>query len=217
VAVALGVAGALTSAASAAPNPCSGDGSNGGTIIVPSGTTCNLQGSTVGSVFVQAGGRLISGSGTHITGSVYSSGAGTDTTSDPFALGAARYNFSIIICNTTIDASINVQGSASNVVIGDDENCGSNKIGGSVNLSNNTGGVEMLNDVGSCPIGGCGIGGSVTVNNNTGVTHDDPESAEIGANKIAGSLACSGNANGVSNDGSPNTVTGARTGQCATL
>jgi stage V sporulation protein SpoVS len=45
------------------------------------------------------------------------------------------------------------------------------------------------------------------------VLRDNPE---VEGNTIGAGAACSGNSS-VSNDGQPNKVTGARTGQCATI
>ncbi|MFJ9448545.1 hypothetical protein ACIRRH_43135 [Kitasatospora sp. NPDC101235] len=75
--------------------------------------------------------------------------------------------------------------------------------------SNNTGGLEAI---------GNRIGGSLTVIGNSG-TGPFPEDnhPEIEGNTIAGSLACSGNTPPPTDDGHPNTVTGARAGQCSTL
>ena len=61
----------------------------------------------------------------------------------------------------------------------------------------------------SCP--GNHIQGTATFNHNTGGA-----TVTVGGNTITGSLSCSANS-AVTNDGSPNTVTGARTGQCAGL
>jgi hypothetical protein len=208
-------AGGAAFGAAAAPTTtsCTGDlpGSVTGNVVVPAGGHCNIQGLNVtGNVLVQPGGTLISGSGSMLGGNVVSGGAGS-------AWGPFGYSFSVLICNTTIGGSVSVSKSTDNVIIGDDDDCGSNNIARSVSVTSNTGGVEMSNNPSpdACPIGNCGIGGSVTVVSNTGSTHDDAAAAEITANRIAGSLICSGNS-AMDPDGG-NVVAGTKTGQCASL
>jgi hypothetical protein len=212
----LGALGFAISPASAATPPCQGQGTDyTGTIIVPAGTTCYLQGGTItGSVIVQPGGRLVTGSGTHITGSVSADRAGSDTAN---LLGNGPFSFSVVMCNTIVDGSVSVTRSTDHVLIGDDLSpfgCGSNRIGGNVTLTGNTQGVILDNDPTSCPIGACGIGGSVTVSNNTGTTLDDVQSAEVANNVIKGALSCFGNQNGVIGG---NNTAASKSGQCAAL
>ncbi|MGW2256162.1 hypothetical protein ACWCXH_39425, partial [Kitasatospora sp. NPDC001660] len=73
----------------------------------------------------------------------------------------------------------------------------------------NTGGLEVV---------GNHIGVSMLVSGNSG-TGPFPEDnrPEIEGNTIGGSLSCSGNTPPPTNDGHPNTVAGARGGQCSTL
>jgi hypothetical protein len=218
---ALGTAGVALSQSASAATTCTGEmeGAVPGPVIVPSGAVCDLEAVVVnGSVTVRPGGVLHVGSGSKIKGNVYSDRGGSsapDTT--PFG-----YSFSVLICNTNITGSVTVTRATDEVVIGDDEACGANRLDSSVNLNNNTSGVELINapTPDACPIkptyGACRIAGSVNLNGNTGETHDDPGFAvEVSDNVITGNgLHCTNNAGVLSDNG--NTVTGgAKTGQCA--
>jgi hypothetical protein len=214
---ALSAAGVASSPPASAAFSCTGVLTHdvNGPLIVPSGVTCEILGSwTVnGSITVQPGGRLLlSNDGALIKGSVNSDRAGSSAPNNPYG-----YSFSILICNTHITGSVNVTRATDNVVIGDSEDhnaCYSNRVDSSVNLSNNTGGVELNNDPAStgCTVDPCRIAGSVNVNYNTGFAHDDERAAEVDDNTINGSLNCKGNA-GIAAFG--NTVAGVTTGQCA--
>ena len=193
--------GALTVPASAATT-CTGPltGPLSGPVTVPAGATCIIDGATVsGAVNVSPGGRLVIFNNSTINGSVNSDRAGTDTSSLPIY-------FSIVICNTHITGSVNITRATSNVLVGDEGEykCYGNGIDGSVTLSSNAVGAELLGNT---------IKGSVTVNSNHGSTHDDPESAEVGDNSIGGSLSCSGNDNGVT-PGSGSNTAASKNGQC---
>ncbi len=115
------------------------------------------------------------------------------------------------MCGTTVTGTTSVQGASGFVLVGDpgDDGCTGNRINGSLLLSNNHSGLEVIANQ---------IGGSVHVQGTTG-TGPFPEDtrAEIESNTIGGSLACSGNTPPPTNDGHPNTVTGPRLGQCANL
>src|SRR5439155_1700763 len=76
--------------------------------------------------------------------------------------------------------------------------------------------VTVSANTGSTELGGNTFKAQVSVTGNT-VTVSDPDGAtavEIEANTITKDLACSTNAPGVTNDSKPNTVSGARSGQC---
>jgi uncharacterized repeat protein (TIGR01451 family) len=114
----------------------------------------------------------------------------------------------VTLCGSKVSGEVGISGATGFVLIGDpgDDGCAGNSIGGAVRLSSNHAGVE----VGHNPR----IGGSVTLTNNSGAgAFPDDVIPEVEANAIAGSLNCSGNS-GVTNDGQPNSVVGARTGQC---
>ena len=82
--------------------------------------------------------------------------------------------------------------------------CGST-VTGAVSVSGATG--EVLIGAPDEVCSGNSLGGAVLLHQNRGVT--------AGANHIGGALVCSANASEPTNDGRVNTVTGARTGQCA--
>jgi uncharacterized repeat protein (TIGR01451 family) len=115
------------------------------------------------------------------------------------------------LCNSSVQ-SVNVSGATGFVLVGDssDDGCGGNSIHGGLTLTNNHGGVEVSDNV---------ITGTVSLTNNSGAGPFLPDDAapEVENNKIGGSLTCSGNDPGINNGGESNTVTGARTGQCATF
>jgi hypothetical protein len=114
-----------------------------------------------------------------------------------------------------VGGSLSVTNSTGFVLIGSNADdsampCPGNTIGGGVTLTGNTGGVELG--------GNPSIKGAVTVNNNVlaGSAVDAENGApEIEHNSIKGSLSCNGNTPAPTNDGAPNTVSGARVGQCS--
>ncbi|MFJ2868251.1 Ig-like domain-containing protein [Kitasatospora sp. NPDC087314] len=162
-------------------------------VVATGESTCILNATVRGSVTAGAGTALFIGNST-VQGSVASFGSTL-----------------VGVCGTTVTGSLAVDGASRFVVIGDpgDDHCVANQIQSSVQLSNNNGGLEAI---------GNHIGGSLLVTGNTG-TGPFPEDnrPEIEGNTIGGSLFCWGNTPPPTNDGHPNTVTGARTGQCSTL
>jgi hypothetical protein len=176
-----------------------------GNVVVPSGETCNLQSAKVGgNVTVQPGGRLISGAATVIGGSVTSTNAGTDNRD---VLGTGAFDFSVVICNSTIKGNVSISGSASSVLVGG-PGCGGNAIAGDVSLVGNKSRNNHLssNDpTYDCNLGTtCRIGGNATVNGNKFFV--------IQHNKIYGDLTCRDNVCGLSER--YNIVLGVRRGQC---
>jgi hypothetical protein len=219
---ALGVTGVALGPTASAAFTCTGyvTHSVAGPVIVPSGTTCEFDGSSVvvdGSVTVQPGGRFHVGGGATIKGAVYSDRAGHDTSSEYWG------DFSILVCNTHVTGSLTVTRATDSVYIGDDERCGPDRVDGAVTLNGNTAGVTLIGAANLpntyCNLSSCGLGSSANVNNNSGSPHDEEEttgpgpSAEITYDHIAGSLNCTGNA---TIENHHNTVAGAKTGQCAT-
>jgi hypothetical protein len=59
--------------------------------------------------------------------------------------------------------------------------------------------------------------GGVSISVNSWTPSNTTSAALVAANTIGGTLACTGNTGTPTNQGNPNTVTGTRTGQCATL
>ncbi|MDP9074825.1 MAG: hypothetical protein M3N98_11755 [Actinomycetota bacterium] len=128
-------------AASTGSTTITGDQSS---IVVAPGSSVLLTNANVaGAVIVQPGGSL-DVENSIITGSI--------TASSP---GALR------VCVSTIGGSINVAGAAGFVLIGDsgDDGCAPNTIGGSVTLSDNHHGVEMI---------GNSVAGAILATGNSG-------------------------------------------------
>lgn len=189
---------------------CSGDltGTVNADVIVPSNSTCNIQEATVnGNVSVQAGGRIIIGSGSTINGNVWAPSLGTDT-----SVFGEGHPFSAIICNSKITGTVTLDKAPSEVTVGGESaalqgGCGGNSIGSNVTLASNRGPVSLSANGGQCkaPGGTCGIGGNANVNSNTGT-------ATVTDNNITGNLNCASNGSVFT---SGNTVGGTRNGQCA--
>ncbi|MFD2415532.1 RCC1 domain-containing protein [Amycolatopsis pigmentata] len=156
--------------------------------------------------------------GTRVFGPVTISGNGSLDAEGATLQGplTATSGTGVRICAGTVNGPISILGITGVVVIGDANDdgtpaCAGNTLRGPVTLTGNTGFVEL---------GGNQIAGPVTVNNNTTTLTVPPERAtatEIEANRIFGSLVCTGNTPPPGNDGRPNTVIGSRIGQCATL
>lgn len=72
--------------------------------------------------------------------------------------------------------------------------------------------VDVTGTTSSVTVIGNRLGGPVSVTDNA--TSEPPV---LSSNTVAGPLACSGNVPAPTDDGTPNTVTGPRTGQCAGL
>jgi hypothetical protein len=87
-----------------------------------------------------------------------------------------------------------------------------------------TGAAQITGTTRDITIAGSTFKGAVVLANNTQVTANDRFSRLAGAygpllvgSKVTGALACSGNSAPISDFGAKNTVTGARTGDCAKL
>ena len=167
-------------------------GSHPGSVILSGGTWCVSNASVGGSLTITSG----------TTAVIVSSTVGG-------ALNASRPG-SLRVCSSTITGSVNVSGATGFVLLGDpvpgDDACGANTLRGAVTLSSGTAGTELAHNHAYS---------NVTVNGNSGVGPFPEDSrTEIEANTISGSLNCSGNTPAPTNDTQPNTVNGARTGQC---
>jgi hypothetical protein len=119
---------------------------------------------------------------------------------------------SVAICGSRLASSLSVTNASGPVLVGDGGDdgapaCAGNTIGGFVTLSGNRANVEL---------GGSSVGGALTLTNNLGTGSGVENNPEVEGNTLNGGAACSGNSS-VSNDSRPNKVTGARTGQCATI
>ena len=153
-----------------------------------SGTTVN------GNVTVQPGGAL-SFSGSTLNGSLTANGA-----------SAVR------ICGDTLHSTLTISNSTGFVLVGDAGDDGAAGCAGSLV----TGGITLTNNHGGAEIGGNTMSGNFTLTGTTGSGATGEDAApEIEANKIQGTLTCSGNSPAPTNDGKPNTISGARSGQCS--
>ncbi|HEX3540315.1 MAG TPA: DUF11 domain-containing protein [Acidimicrobiales bacterium] len=162
-----------------------------GSLTLSGGTWC-LTNITVGGAIIVKPGTTVFVIHSTITGSI--------TATNPAGFSACQSNL----------AAVTITGATGFVLIANpgDDLCLGNKINGAVSLTSNTGGVEVSHNV--------IVGGSMYLRNNTGGgPFAEDNSPEIEANQLSGSLICSGNSPAPTNDGQPNTVTGARTGQCA--
>lgn len=116
------------------------------------------------------------------------------------------------MCDSVVNGSATVNGMNGVIVIGDvDNGCATNVFRNGVSLTDNTGFLRLS---------GNRIGGTTTVDGNTTTILVPPENApatEIEANEINAGLGCTANTPPPTNDGKPNVVRGARTGQCAVL
>ncbi|MER5637938.1 Ig-like domain repeat protein [Kitasatospora sp. NPDC002227] len=165
-----------------------------GAVFAGSGSTCLINATVNGTVHGAPGSGLFISNST-VRGSVLSSNGSL------FAL-----------CGSTVNGgSVNVSGASGFVLVGDpaDDGCAGNTVNGSVLLSNNHSGTEVI---------GNHITGSVQVNGTTGTgPFPGDDRAEIENNTIGGGLSCSANTPPPTNGGNPNTVHGPRAGQCSTL
>jgi hypothetical protein len=159
---------------------------------------------TVASVTVPAG------SVTCVNGATVN-GAITVQPGGSLVLNGARVGGGVIsqgstgvrICGSVV-RSISIAGTVGPVVIGDGTaGCARNDIIGPVSLDANHS-VEFDTNR---------VSGSISVTNTSGA----PQAPVIAANQITVNLACDGNVPAPTNEGRPNTVLGARTGQCAAL
>ena len=157
------------------------------------GSTC-LVGATVNGHVTVAPGGALSAVDSRINGGLDSQGAAA-----------------IRICNTRVDGHVSINGSTGFVLLGDagDDGsamCAGNDLRGGAALSGNHGGAE---------IGGNSIHGGISLVNTSGAGGQAEDAApELEANQVTGGLTCSGNVPAPTNDGLPNSVTGARSGQC---
>ncbi|MER7757761.1 Ig-like domain repeat protein [Kitasatospora sp. NPDC097643] len=166
---------------------------------------------TVGELFTSGQSTCIINA--TVNGTVHDASDGALFISNSTVKGAVLFSRGTLfgMCGTTVTGTTSIQGASGFVLVGDpgDDGCTGNRINGSLLLSNNHGGLEVIANQ---------VGGSVQVQGTTG-TGPFPEDsrAEIEGNTIGGSLSCSGNTPPPTNDGHPNTVTGPRLGQCSTL
>ena len=158
-------------------------------------STCASAGTTInGNVIVQPGGAL-GLSGAQVKGSISANGASY-----------------VQLCGDTVSGPVTISGSAGRVLLGDGGDdgtaaCAGNLVKGNITLMDNHAGVEVGSStvLGNLVFNGTSGGGPVL----------EDIAPEIEANHVQGALSCTGNSPAPTNDGQPNTVAGARSGQCA--
>jgi hypothetical protein len=166
------------------------------TLSSPGTTTCLKNANQNGAISVSSG-AAVSVTDSTVTGAI------TSTSTAPFTF-----------CHSnTVRGAISVSQSKGFVLIGggpDGPSCGPNNVDGAITVNSNTGGVE---------IGGTMTSGAMTVTGNIAPTNGTPTedaATEVEGNHDGGKLTCTGNTPAPTNDGSANTVNGAREGQtCA--
>jgi hexosaminidase len=166
-------------------------------LSVPGTVTCLKSANQNGAITV-ASGAALSVIDSTVTGAI------TSTSAAPFAF-----------CHSnTVRGAISVASSKGLVLIGGGPDgavsCGPNNVDGAITVNGNSGGVE---------VGGNTTSGAITVTGNTAPTSGAPTedaATEVEGNHDGGKLTCTGNTPAPVNDGSANTISGARVGQtCA--
>jgi len=196
------VAAAPAPALASAPTSCSGTLATGtyGKVVVPEGATCTSDGPVTirGGLLVGPGATFVLGSDENPspTGTISGGVHGTNAAS-------------VQIHSATINGGVDLHG-------------GSGPFGGPFDITWNA--IEDNQINGGATIEGYDgfwfgfirnhVNGSVNLNNNV---LEDPDANEYVTNVIHGSLNCAGNSPAPQvgdSEGSPNQVTGAKTGQC---
>ena len=199
------VAAAPAPALASGPTSCSGTLATGtyGKVVVPEGATCTSDGPVTirGGLFIGQGATFVLGSDENPspTGTISGGVRATNAAS-------------VQIHSATINGGIDLHG-------------GSGPFGGPFDITWNA--IEDNQINGGATIEGYNgfwfgfirnhVNGSVNLNDNV---LQDPDANEYVTNVIQGSLNCAGNSPAPQvgdSEGSPNQVTGAKTGQCADL
>ena len=163
-----------------------------GNLVVTSGKTCVFN-TSIGANVTVSSGASVALIGVSVGNSLSVASAGDVT-----------------VCGSTVHGAVSISGSSNMVLVGDGgaTNCAGNTLS-TVSISSNTGGLAVSANV---------IGGSAAIQNNrapSAATSTRSNSIIIAGNSVAGSLACSGNTPTPTDSGVANTVSGARSGQCA--
>jgi lysophospholipase L1-like esterase len=187
------------------PAGTSCNGTFGGTFVgnlnVSNGQTCTFLGGGVTGNITQTGGNLIL-SGTTVGGNVQIQGGGA------FSIGSftkivgnlqvqnlpasATQNH---VCGTTVTGNLTYHNNGAPVEIGAATLCPGNRIGGDLQVGNNTAAAGIVGNI---------VGGNLQVQNDAGAT-------VVSSNNVVKNLQCSGN---VAISGNGNTAT-QKQGQCA--
>jgi uncharacterized repeat protein (TIGR01451 family) len=208
--VGAGTVGQLSNAASVSSTTPDPDSSNNTSPAVHTTVACDrTMTGTVGANPSISGPGTTCVSGATLSGNLsVSGGASVVVVNSTIKNLSATNPGSVTVCNSTVE-TLSVSGASGFVAVGDpgDDACPANTINGTVTLSSNHGGLDLI---------GNRIAKNTYVNGTSG-TGPFPEDigAEIEANSIGGNLSCSGNAPPPTNDGHANSVSGNRSGQCA--
>jgi hypothetical protein len=162
-----------------------------GSITIHAGTSCLINGVTIGGMItVQSGGGLVL-TNSVVGGGITSSGATTFT-----------------LCGNVVGGTVTASQSSGRAVVGSNiGDCGTsgyNTIGGSLTLTLNANGIEAF---------GNHIGSGLTATGNNGGAAGE---VDIESNSMTGSLACTSNTPPPTDNGNANTAS-SKTGQCTTL
>lgn len=174
---------------------------NGGVTVPPNQVDCvSSTGRVTGGITVPSGSGLVLMNGASVTGGIKANS------------GASEF----LLCGASVTGGITVSGATGPVVVGTGNYCPPTSITGGLFLTNNTGGIEVV---------GNRVTGGLTVTGNSGSVPSSQSGGEpasvgsnqyVGGNNISGGITCSpNNSPGLSHGGSPNSVSGPRTGsQC---
>ncbi len=163
-------------------------------LILGPGSWCIIDATVAGAIVINPGAAVFIGHSL-LDGAISSNGA-----------------TSFAMCGSTAQAGSNtLRNTTGFIVIGDpttpiDDGCLGNTISGSLTLTSNQGGIEVIDNR---------IGGSLTISGNTG-TGPFPEdyTTEIEGNTISGALTCNGNVPPPTDNGDPNSASSRPGAQC---
>jgi hypothetical protein len=183
-------------------------GVGGGTCPAPFEPTTTITGNVPGGLSV-SGKTFIDGA---TIGGTVSVNPGADVfIRNAKIAGAVQSNSAHFfgMVGSTVQGTTGVTKTTGFALVGQDENgCTGNHLG-TTSLTSNKGGLEVSSNT----------TGTLSVNSNStsgGSDLDgDPAAIEIEGNTVTGTLSCSGNVPAPTNDAVPNSVSGARGGQCA--
>ncbi len=222
---------------------CSGvySGIHGGPIVVLPSTLCEFSNSEIDGNVEMSGGTLVL-SNTVVTGNIQMTGASTFSMSLSTVIqgNLQVQNTSLstapdVVCGATINGNLQFLDSATGIDLGSLTVCPGNTIGGSLQVQDNSGPVQILditvngnlqvqNNTGSTQINGNTVSGNVQVENNTASTQangntvggnlqieNNTVSTQVFSNAVKGNLQCENNA---SITGEGNTAS-QKQGQCS--
>jgi len=164
-------------------------GTLAGAQTVPTGQKLCLRGATVDGAITVESGASLSARGSTVNGAITLNGA------DSFKFCGSA----------TVGGAISVASGVGTVVIGDNDECRGNMVDGAITVAGYTGNVTVARTTTS---------GALVIKSNAALSGKAPK---IAANDIGGDLTCRANTPAPTNTGLPNTVHGARHGQCESM